>query len=139
MNRTSKENKKASSVFVCICSIHLPLMCLDSSNHLFILASIRQWIIQMFGPLERADFFQEIVLSSKNQCNQPSPCDRFCLKNDLLKSQDTMQRTGKIFLSKVLVVEANILSSRKNCFPCQSLQARPDPVCFVTTFLLSER
>ena len=73
-----------------------------------------------------SDMLQETILSSRNQCNQSSPCDSFTWRMIWLKSEDTVQRTGKIFLNEGVWLRQILALKGKGLFSCQSF-----PVLFV--------
>lgn len=82
----------------------------------------------------KEEILQEIILFSKNQCNQPSPCDSFCLKKFVKKlrhcAADRKDLPKRSFCAWGKYTELQ----EKKPFSCQSLQACPDPVCFLTAF-----
>ena len=78
------------------------------------------------GFVSTSDMLQETILSSRNQCNQSSACDSFTWRMIWLKSEDTVQRTGKIFLSEGVWLRQTLALKGKGLFSCQSF-----PVLFV--------
>ena len=69
------------------------------------------------------DMLQETILSSRNQCNQSSPCDSFTWRMIWLKSEDTVQRTGMIFLNEGVWLRQILALKEKGLFSCQSFPA----------------